>query len=135
MKTRIEIENSLAQCSETEGYRFNYITKAVGMVYTDGVKLMMDLCEANWIIDIIASYQKKAMKDDMLRDMQFWTLTVEDNEATIICERDTGDVAYKQEISFTDFPLSEIKIWLERGYTDIGNGPQEVMVAMLPSER
>jgi len=97
---------------------------------------MADIGKAWWLIDAIVSHQPKAMKDTMLRGMQFWTLNVhDDHSATLICERDSGDVAITQEIPYSDFPLDEIKIWLEPGYTDIGNGPQTVMVAMLPSER
>ena len=159
MKTANEIQNELSQYYGTEGYRFNSITKMAGMVYTDGVKAMADLCGAWWLVDAIASHQPKAMKDPMLRDMQFWTLKRIPEEpepglntlgavlktknggkrkpaAILICERDSGDVAIKQELEYTDFPLDEIKIWLEAGGTSFGDGVQRrVMVAMLPSER
>ena len=42
--------------------------------------------------------------------------------ATLYCERDTNDVAFKQEIPFTDFPLDEIQLYLANG------------VLLLPSE-
>jgi len=135
METCGVIETALNQCCSTECYRFNVVTKAAKMVYTDGVKLMADMCEAWWLIDAIASYQSKCMKDEMLRYMQFWTLTVKDRKAVLKCERDSDDVFLTQEIPFTDFPLEEMKIWLEPGETSFGNGLQTVMVAMLPSER
>lgn len=59
----------------------------------------------------------------MLQEIQFWKLTVhEDRSATLICERDQGDVAIEQQIPFTDFPLAEIKLYLQEG------------VLLLPSE-
>lgn len=135
METVANIEKALAQCYGTEGYHYNALTKMVNMVYTDGVKVMADLCEAWWFLDIIVSYQRRCMKDKMLQEHQFWTLTVKDNTAVLKCERDADDVFLTQEIEYTDFPLPEMKVWLELGETSFGNGPQRVMVAMLPSER
>ena len=135
METAERIESALASCSGTEGYRFNALTRAANMVYTDGVKMMADMCEAHWLIDAIVSYQKRCMKDEMLRQMQFWTLKVDDGSAILVCERDTGNVFLTQKIDTTDFPLPEMKIWLEAGWTSFGGGkPGRVMVAMLPSE-
>jgi len=65
----------------------------------------------------------------MLREIQFWTLKVNGcpdgqhfESATVVCERDSGDIAFQQTIEATDFPLREIEIW-------VGNG-----VMYLPSE-
>ena len=71
----------------------------------------------------------------MLRDMQFWTLSVKDNSAALICERDEGDIVIRQNIEYTDFPLPSIRIWLEAGAAIIDGTERSVMVAMLPSER
>jgi hypothetical protein len=107
------------------------------MVHTDGVALMEKLCRAGWLVDAIASYQPKCRKDSMLQHMQFWTLTVdrEAKTAVLTCERDTNDVAITQDIEYTDFPLSKIKIWVELGMANFGRGSEAAMVAMLPSER
>ena len=133
--TPAEIEAALAQCSGSENYHYNAITHAASMVYTDGVKTLAEMAGAYWLIDAIASHQPEALKDKMLLEMQFWTLTVKDGSAVLMCERDTGDIAITQDIPYTDFPLPVMRVWLEPGYTSIGNGPQKVMVAMLPSER
>ena len=130
-----EIEKRLAQYCGTEGYRFTPITKAADMVYTDGVKEMAELCGAFWLLELIASYQPRCMKDRSLREIQFWTLTVKDKKGIVTCERDSDDVFLTQEIEHTNFPLDEMKVWLELGETSFGQGPVEVMVAMLPSER
>ena len=128
MKTALEIEKELAYCCGTESY---HRTMRPDTVHTDGVLTLAQGADAFWLIDAIVSHQPTCMKDDSLRFMQFWTLTVKDNSATLICERDTDDVAITQEIEYTDFPLDEIKVWVEKGWTD----GREVMVAMLPSER
>ena len=59
----------------------------------------------------------------MLQEIQFWTLTVnQDDSARLVCERDADDIVVEQEIPLTDFPLPELKFFLERG------------VLLLPSE-
>ena len=65
----------------------------------------------------------------MLAGIQFWTLKVnEDRTAVAICERDSGNEAFRQEIPYTDFPLTSIKLFCAAG------GPDGEMVLMLPSE-
>lgn len=101
------------------------------MLLTDGAKYLADKCEAYWFMDLIASYQRTALKDKSLQDIQFWTLRKNPKgsryAATLICERDTGDIAIKQEIEFTDFPLDEIKLYVQ----PMGDG---LYTILLPSE-
>jgi hypothetical protein len=136
MKDTELIKAELAQCYGTQGYHHNALSKKVGVVYTDGVKKMIELCEAAWLFDIILSYQYKCRLDEDLSDRQFWTLTVNQEEKTAVvkCERDTDDVFITQEIEFTDFPLPEMRVWLSAGGCIIDDEPQIVLVAMLPSE-
>lgn len=104
-----------------------------GLVLTDGVRYLAEKGGCFWFLDIIASYQNAARRDPMLKEMQFWTLKVNaDKTAVVICERDTDNVAFKQELKYTDFPLSEVKVWVELGSVD---GIHPAYVAMLPSER
>ena len=115
-----ELSSSLAQFCGTEGYyKFSMLSP---LVMTDGVKYLADNAKCYWLLDIIASYQRKCSRDPMLCDMQFWTLRVKNGKGFVICERDEGDVAISQAIPATDFPLPEIKIWVENG------------VVLLPSE-
>jgi len=126
-----EIQEGINHFHGTEAY--HRIIMSRKLLATDGVAWLCENAESYWLMDAIASHQNKAMKDSMLQDMQFWTLTknVDGNGAVLICERDTDDVAIKQEIEYSSFPLDEIKIWVEKGYVSEG----EVMIAMLPSER
>ena len=127
-KTKSEIEQGLAQFSGTEEYhKFSPLSR---LVATDGVKWLAESAEAYWLLDAIASYQQKCSKDVMLREFQVWTLTrrfrdsAHGSEATLKCERDTGDKKpIRQEIEYTDFPLDEVKLYVENG------------VVMLPNER
>ena len=90
---------------------------------------MADLCGAYWLVDAIASWQPRCRKDLMLREIQFWTLRKKDGgKWTLQAERDEGDAPLTQEIEFSDFPLSEIKLWVGAG------GPGGAMVLMLSGE-
>lgn len=110
-----------------------------GVTYTDGVKFLAEKAQAYWLIDAIASYQKESeiVHNPMLRDMQFWKLSVKDKKATLTCVEDSGlDPVITQEIEYTDFPLEEVDIWVERsGVPGRGGRLEESMVMMLPSER
>ena len=91
-------------------------------VITDGVKIMIDMCEAYWLVNHISSYQveKRFQKEEF----QVWRLVMkEDNKATLTCDDGNGHILKKEEITYTDFPLPEgIKLYLSNG------------VLLLPSE-
>jgi len=125
MITADQLQTNMAHCIGTTQYhKFSPFFPTI--VLTDGAQMIADEAGAFWLMDLIASYQPKAKEDEMLRDFQVWTLNVKDNKAVIKCERDTDDIAFKQKIPFTDFPLDEIKFFVQ---------PQhEFMVIMLTSE-
>ena len=84
--------------------------------YTEGVRYVAQNAGAYWLIDAIASWQMETQvrEDEMLQEIQFWMLTVNpDHSARLVCERDVGDVAVTQAIPYSDFPLSELKLYLE----------------------
>lgn len=94
-----------------------------GMRYTDGVKFLVERAKAFWFLDLIASWQLETLRDAWLREFQMWELFVRGNRtATAVCSRDSEDVAFRQEIEFTDFPLDYVKVYVEGG------------VVLLPSE-
>lgn len=104
-----------------------------GLVFTDGVKYLIEQANCFWLLTLIASYQRHCLKDKMLREMQFWTVrATAKGTAVVTCDRDKGDEAIRQDIQTTDFPLEEVRIWVELGSVD---GVNPAYVAMLPSER
>lgn len=109
----------------TEFYhRYNQL-----LLLTDGAKYLFEKGECWWFCDIIASVQNlPQIKDDPnLQYIQFWSLIVNTNgSAKVICERDSDDVAYEQEINWTDFPFST-KVYVQRL-------DSRQFVVMLPSE-
>ena len=121
-----EILAELQQHIGSELYYQHSLRK--NLVYTDGVKCLAENAGAYWLLDAIASHQPEALKDPMLREIQFWTLKKREHEWLLFCERDTGDdIAIQQVIEFSDFPLDEIKLYVCRSAPD-------VWVILLPSE-
>ncbi len=109
----------LNQFTGTEQYYPHWL----GIRLTDGAFYLQENGAA-WLVDAIASHQtKKLLSDPMLKEFQIWLLTVNaDKSAVLRCDRDTDDTVLTQEIPFTDFPLTEIKLYLIE------------KVLMLPSE-
>jgi hypothetical protein len=88
-----------------------------GMKYSQGVKHLAEHGGANgafWLLDVIASHQPEAMRDPMLREIQFWKVKVdvEKHSCVVACHRDGDDVAITQAIEFTDLQLPEVSIWV-----------------------
>ena len=88
------------------------------VIYTPGIEHLAERCGAYWLIDEIALAQLdprlngENWMDVRLKEMQFWTLTVEDAKGLLICQADAGEKpTYRKRIPFTDFPLPKIVIW------------------------
>lgn len=102
------------------------------LLATDGVAWLCEKASSYWLMDVISSYQSSIQRNAKLaslKDFQAWKLVVKDNSGVVTCtDGNDGKPLIKQKIPYTDFPLEEMKIWVE---------PSEnsTMVAMLPSER
>lgn len=101
-------------------------------LYTDGVQYMAEHGGAYWLIDAIASHQidPKIKRSQRLQEFQLWTLKVnpQNHSAVLVCQADSGEKAVvTQEIEYTDFPLDEIKFYVE----PMGDGK---FCLLLPSE-
>lgn len=100
----------------------NYYKHWTGLLlYTDGVRFLAQEAGAYWLIDAIASYQVK--KKVRAIPFQLWELEVKNNEGVLTMKEDCDKPnVVKQEISYTDFPLDKIKLYLIDG------------ILLLPSE-
>jgi len=90
--------------------------------YTEGVRFLAEHTRCYWLIDLIAILQLRAWKDAWLRQFQLWELFVKDGRGILACSRDSDDVAFRQTIETTDFPIAYVHLYVEGG------------VLMLPSE-
>lgn len=105
-----QLMEALARFSGTRNYHTHW---SGAFRYTDGVAFLAENTGSYWLLDLIASWQKKARKDRMLREFQIWVLRVEGKTGVVECLRDTDDVAFEQHVPFTDFSLKRIKLYLE----------------------
>jgi hypothetical protein len=90
-------------------YRHNLMR---GITYTDGVKYVAETAGAYWLVDKVATLQlEPAVRAE---EFQGWKLRVnEDQTATLTCDDGNGNVVYSEAISWTDFPLDQIELWVE----------------------
>lgn len=122
MLEKTEIEKGLAQFTGTQHYYEHW----TGMLkWTDGIEWLAEVAECHWLLDVIAINQDLLKsQDDRMKDMQFWKFRVNpDRSATLVCIPDSDEPpTFEDGLHFTDFPLEEIDIWVQRG------------VALLPGE-
>ena len=123
MITAEDLQIELAHCHCSEIHYKHWL----GIRYTEGVQTLAEKGECYWLLDAIASYQPGEVikSSPILQEFQTWMLTVEDGSAVLACYEDspsTCDPLITQDIPFTDFPLPEIKLYVEYG------------VLLLPSE-
>jgi hypothetical protein len=83
--------------------------------YTDGIAFLAEEAGANWLLDHIASHQKRARRDLSLRDCQVWTLRKsEPFLARIACSREDGEEVFYADVAVLGgFPLDELTLYLE----------------------
>lgn len=79
--------------------------------YTDGARHVAQAGEAYWLLDRIACAQLEPKIAG--EEFQLWTLTVNDDlSAVLVCTDGNGTTISSDRISFTDFPLPEIKLYV-----------------------
>jgi hypothetical protein len=109
MKTPQQIEAALNQFTGSTTLYKHWL----GLKYTDGIKYLAEETSCYWLLDAIFSHQtKNFLSNQNLREFQIWHLKVENNSGILICEWDTNQEVLRQEIEYTDFSLSHIKLYL-----------------------
>ncbi|SEJ75228.1 hypothetical protein SAMN05216327_11894 [Dyadobacter sp. SG02] len=110
METQQLTSTDLAQFIGTRKWYCHPIVRK--MLYTDGIRYMMNNAGAYWLIDEVAFHQFQPRVKQ--KEFQVWLLTVnlEESTAVLNCEDGNGRVLCSKQIPFTDFPLVEIKIYV-----------------------
>jgi hypothetical protein len=81
------------------------------VLYTPGTKAFAEAGGAFWLLDIIATVQRKPRV--AAESFQKWQLTVRPDETAVItCGDGNGNVVYRKRIHYTDFPLPEFTLWV-----------------------
>lgn len=84
----------------------------LGIKYTSGIKYLAESAECFWLLDAIASHQNASLLSlPQLREFQIWHLIVQGKSGILICEWDTDKEVLRQEILYTNFPLTRIKLY------------------------
>lgn len=105
-----QIDDYAAQCNGTDNY---YRSAFCPFIYTDGVKLVAELCGAYWLIDSILLKQRlKAFRE---QEFQVWKIDCDigHSRATLTCGDGDGNEVFKELIPYTDFPIKEIEFYFE----------------------
>lgn len=103
------ISNDLAGYTGTEHY---YKIPFSKVVYTDGIKGLIEKCKCWWLInDLGIEY---SAKEELKRDFLVVTLKVnEDKSAILTLKEDTNEKPiFTKEYDWTDFPLKEFEFYL-----------------------
>ena len=118
--TKQEFELGLKQFISTTQYWEHSIPGSFRLRLTDGCNFVRQEASAFWLFDMIASYQyDKRVK---LNPFQIWQLTRKEDHWSLECRVDDGQHMLTHRISYSDFPIDHIEIWVLDG------------IALLPSE-
>jgi hypothetical protein len=134
LSAKIRLETALDGFCGTENY---HALTLLGrqLLATDGVEFLCREAKCYWLMDAIASHQRAVLRT-IAGAFQVWRLRRNNSGsgAVLTCDDGNGFRLKLQRIQFTDFPLDEITIYVERCCVS-NDGRQICMVAMLPSER
>ena len=123
MKTMIdpnELKNELKNfCGSEALYEYNFLW--IKFYYSDGCRFLFEESKSYWLLNLIASWQDSIL--DIDKAFQTWELKkINDKKWIIKCSDGNKSELCRQELSYSDFPLDHIKLWLVNG------------VLMLPTE-
>ena len=117
--TPAELEAALRYFTGTEHWFRHPLFRS--FLYTEGVQYLAEQAGAHWLIDDILACQIDP--NVKAQPFQEWKLTVNDDQSALLtCADGNLHTVYRQEYSFTDFPLKSFKLWLTNS------------VLLLPSE-
>ena len=111
MKTSEEIQEILKSHFGTTAY-YEWSPFKGYPVITDGVLALADAAECYWLLDIIGAYQSNEKLD---KNFQVWKLTKHKDESALVRGFNDTTLIVAQGISYTDFPLNSLELWLENG--------------------
>jgi hypothetical protein len=101
----MSIQKELSGFTGTENW-YSHWSKL--LTYTDGIDYLAKNYGSYWLIDAIASYQKELQNEPF----QIWKLTVQEDKATLTCQRDMEEpILVKQEFIYPSL-LEDITLYV-----------------------
>ena len=128
MKTVAEIQRGINHSIGTTQYIKHRMWPH--LVFTLGVNLLRENADCYWLIDAIASYKRT-------EPFQVWDLKVDtqSNSAVLTMKEDSDQPELvRQEIGYTDFPLDEIRFFVQEGGYGTAENWTRCLVLMLTNE-
>ena len=105
-----EIRNILDQCiGSTQSFAYSF-----GYELTEGAKIMVELCKAFWLLDVIVSHQLS--EHVRQEEFQVWQLKPykASQGALVLCDDGDKNLLVVQHFPQTDFPLPEgIRLYMQ----------------------
>lgn len=114
------LRRQLAQFRRSEEF---YTRPPYALVYTAGVRFLAERCGLFWLIDVIAAWQCRALRDPDLAIFQLWELRPTGTRRILLCKRDSDNVAFALPVGDRDSALDYVSLYVQFG------------VLMLPSEK
>lgn len=108
--TPAELKSNLHQfIGSEEFHRYKFFGKEI--LLTEGIYYLAENAGCYWFLDIIMSVYPKWQNEDFVSVK----MTVENQTAKVVIDDGNGRVLYQQSVGYTDFPLSEIMLYLTGG--------------------
>jgi len=114
------LRRQLAQFRRSEEF---YPHPPHALVYTAGVRFLAERCGLFWLIDLIAVWQWRALRDPDLAIFQLWELQRIGTRRILLCKRDSDNVAFALPVGDRHSALEYVSLFVQFG------------VLMLPSEK
>ena len=128
-----EIQGHLAQFTGTEDWhQFSGMFKSV--IATDGAMEMAKICEAYWLLDLVASHQRKISRKHGITGLHFqhWTIKKRPRAGGFIvsCDDGNGNKLATQTVPHSDFPMDEFSFYCNLAQ----RGVRIIMTILLKTE-
>lgn len=116
MITADELRQNIARCTSIE----NWYLHPFGLLYTDGVKMVAEQADADWLVDAIASCRWVGITQLYIerQAFQLWTLAVAEDRSALLSGYTNGpgtQPAITRQIPSTNFPDMGIILYEEDG--------------------
>lgn len=109
-ETATKLKTDLPRFTGTDYWYKHELSK---LTYTDGVKYLAEIAQCYWLIDIVGSlyfHPDKLMEKEDFLGIKL-VVNESDNSAVFTADDGNGNILYTQNIPFTDFPLTNIKLF------------------------
>jgi hypothetical protein len=104
-----------AQLARFRRSKESYSHSSQSLVYTAGVKFLAERCGLSWLIDVIAAWQGRALRDPDLAIFQLWELRRIGTRRVLVCLRDCDSVAFALPVWNRDSALDYVSLYVEFG--------------------